>query len=781
MSEARQVVSFFEVDQPECALTYGLAPCTAVLGVDGENKCHNTRFTCQDPANYTPTSIKVLRFSRSQEGLLQYGNVLPMIEGEIESTPAAINLASMNKSMSSLGGRETVSVTLNDRLHDDAGFDKYRLERKSGAAQSSGIGYDPYTRGTFIGKWIARNPYFSNYACRVREGFLGDALEDMRVRNYILEEINGPKDGKAVLQASDLFSLVEARKAVAPLASTGELLADITDVAGSGTLSPTGIGDEEYPASGNIQIGDESITFTRAGDVLTFTVRGALGSTAESHQAEDLVQLVLSYVTQRPHDIAYDLLVTYSEIPAASIPKTTWDLLAADITELYTARITKPTPVLDLIGEICEQAGFTLWPDVSTGEIKFTALRPSVAVATVDDDGWILGDPAIDTRRQVEKRVSQLWVYYGVKKPNEDLKDERNFYSRYVTPDLESEGTQQYGTPAIRQVFSRWIPQFGRTLAQGVGARLLAMFRDPPRESKFSIHASRDGQLVLAQTFTLRTAEVQDETGEILDVAMVPIEIERGEQEIAIKAQQITFSGGGSDLGGNDRTIYIENDSFNLNLRTIHDSLYSAPTGVENVTFIGVDGFKCGSSSISVPAMDTGDWPSGVALNLVTSGFKIQGKGGKGGNGTTGASGNNGENGGDALRARYPITVNNTGGKIWAGSGAGGASSEISFGGAFFSTPGGGGAGTTPGDAGTQVPPNNPNNTEATSGTEDAGGLGADGQPLAMGGNGGAPGLSGSDATGPNPGLGGQAGRYIDGNSMVTWAGVGDVRGGISG
>ncbi len=622
----------------------------------------------------------------------------------------------------------------------------------------------------------------------MREGFLGDALEDMRVRHYVIDRIDGPNDGVVKLVAIDLFSKIEALKARAPIASQGSLDSGISAVDGTATLSPTGIGNEEYPTSFYAVIGKEAILITRSGDNLTLTERGALGTTAAAHDEEDLVQLVLGYTTEQPHRMIYDLLVNYSSIPASAIDLDEWDARMAGIADLYSGYVTKPTSVIELIGEICEQAGITVWPDVSTGMIRLVALRPSAPSVVVDDSGWIV-DGSISLKRKTEKRASEIWVYYGQKNPVEEKDDSQNYHSCAVSADLEAEGDDQYGAPAIREVFSRWIPQFGRALAASAGERILAMFRDVPVEASFTLHVSKDGELDLAEPFTLRTEELQDETGDVLDVTYVPIQIERGENQINVVAQQATFSAGDNDLGGDTREIFLENDAFNLNLRTIHDSLFTAPEGGspgETVTFTFVDGVTVGSTSTGAYAMDTGDWPAGVTLNLITAGGRIQGKGGAGGTGrshsTPGLAETSGGDGGDALLVRVPINIDNLDGEIWGGGGGGGGGGGQTE----FTLPfqdggdGGGGAGTEAG----------PGGPEASAGTADAGGAGqlGSGAP-GLYGNGGAGGSPGQAGTGGEPSSaghpsggssGGAAGRYVVGNSFVNWINNGDRRGGVA-
>jgi hypothetical protein len=765
----------------------GRGECQAILGITGERKCYNTRVTCQDPAAYNPGTL-TLRFARPQGGLLAYGNVIPSLAG-IETTPSAINLAAMDAGAAPLGQREVVNVRLSDHQHSDHLVDKYRLERPTGEATTETNGeFDPYERGTFWGKWLARNPYHSAYRCRVREGYVGDALIDMRVRNYIIDRIQGPAGGAVTIVAKDLFSIIEVRKAVAPRASQGELAADLTGSPGTFSVSPTGVGDLDETeggyasitsgVAGHVAIGDEVIEVTRSGDTFTVVVRGALGTGAEDHEEEDLVQIVLRYSAAHFQDIIYDLLTNYSSVDPATIALSDWDGAGSEITTLYTGRIGEPTPVSDLIGELSEQAGVTFWHDVATDQIRLAALRPRVPTVTVDDDAWII-EGSLQTRRQDSRRVSQVWVYYGIKSPVAKLDDRRNYHSRVVIHDAEAEAL--YGSPGIREAFSRWIPQFGRTAALDTGNRLLAMFRDPPTEVEFALDASREGELDLAEFFNLQTAEIQDDTGAEKSTTMAVVEIERGENKIRVRAQGVAFfsgsgtGGGGGGEGEGERIIYIENDVFNLNLRTVHDSLYLPPVGGspgETVRFIVLPGFTVGSTSTASPALRTGAWPAGVTL-IVENRGRVQGKGGNGF--SAGFPLTNPEAGGDALLVEYVLYIENAEGQLWGGGGGGGAEYFGGIGGG-----GGGGAGTAVGSGGHSWLAGPVDNGYAGDGTSEAGGLGKD-AGSGEGADGGGPGLPGENP--PHDFLwldGGAAGKYINGNALVTWVSTGDRRGGVA-
>src|SRR5690606_26197605 len=144
----------------------------------------------------------------------------------------------------------------------------------------------------------------------------------------------------------------------------------------SAQLGPSGIGNKEYPGSGQIAIGGREIaSFTRSGDVLTLT-RGQFGTTAAAHQAQDRVQLCLYYQGEDPADIIADLLIGYANVPSDQIPIGDWkEETAAYLRRVYTSLIAEPTPVRDLVAELVEQAALVLIPDDIAKLIRLQVLR----------------------------------------------------------------------------------------------------------------------------------------------------------------------------------------------------------------------------------------------------------------------------------------------------------------------------------------------------------------------------------------------------------------------
>lgn len=737
------------------------------------------------PAATLVIGYVIIRLALRQDQLWAQYDAIPNITA-VSTTPAAINLGGMDKSsVAALGAREVVNIKAENHLHSDANVDKYRLERLSGVAQSSGIGYNPIDGGTFWGKWVARNPYAQGYPLRVYNGEFGQALSAMNVRQYVLDRVDGPSAGVVTLTAKDKFSRIEAQKAVAPKASKGSLSADMTNVATTLTLVPSGIGNSDYgPAevrifgttgSGYVAVGDEIMSYTRSADVLTVT-RGVLNTTAVAHKQEDAVQVVLPYIALRGVTIALDLMLKYGAMQPGDIDTGAWAAGAVELTEQFTAYIATPTPVLDLVTELAEQAGFTLVPNFTTGRLDFVALRSANPTAVLDDNAWFVED-TLKATRHMEKRASQVHVYYAVINVLNDLTDKRNYRSRVIRADLAAESPDQYGQAAIKEVFSRWIPQFGGTLASNVGDRIITMFRDGTVETTFDLHADRDGSLSLARYVTLATADLENVTGAPASPMHAVISKDRADDRLHITTQSVFFNTNVGDP--NNRIINIDSDGNNLNLRTIHDQLYALPTGSETITFIVFNGVKIGSGSTSTPAMDVGTWPAGCTVKIINNG-RIQGCGGRGGN--TGAAA---APGGPALQTTRALSVDNANGQLWAGGGGGASSGPYGFSGGVFSVWGGGGSGILAGQPGSNVG-TNPANAPAAAGTSEAGGIGADNQPIVgIGGTGGGPGLAGGTVTGTGAGNGGinasgAAGNYIVGNAFVTWIANGDRRGGVA-
>lgn len=238
-----EALTYVEISLRRCSRTYGVAPCTASIPATGVRKCYQGRATCQDIDNYADASGLTVRFAKPAAYRPKDIEAFPFIKS-VDYTPAVVSLGK------DLGQRAQVSITFTDAPDSDTfpGLDPYLSTRD----------YDPYSQGTFFGKLRARHPYLLGRSLSLISGYVGQELADMETRHFLIDSYEGPTPkGEFIIRASDVLKLGNADKAMAPVMSSGSLIADITDSATSLTLSPTGAGDD-YSA-GLLNLGGKEI------------------------------------------------------------------------------------------------------------------------------------------------------------------------------------------------------------------------------------------------------------------------------------------------------------------------------------------------------------------------------------------------------------------------------------------------------------------------------------------------------------------------------------------
>lgn len=742
-------VSYIELDIPVCSLTYGVAPCTASVPTTGTHKCFNSKASCQDRDHYAEDEV-TLRFAKPTAYLPRDIDCIPNLQ-EISFTPAAISLGE------NLGTRATLSVSFFDEPHSDTGegFDKYLADRD----------YDPFKQGTFWGKFRARQPFLRGRSIRWITGLEGQDLAVMETRHFVVESFDGPTpDGKYTLVAKDVLKLVDGDRALAPAASTGFLITGISNVATSATLSPSGVGNAEYAASGYLAFGGKEImSFTRSGDTLTLTARGQLGGgAAQAFNAQDRVQTVLRYVSVDAADIIYDLMVNYAGVPAGFITLTDWQTETATfLGRLYSAVICEPTSVATLISELIQQAGLCIWWDDIAQKIRLQVLRGILTDAALFTPENTI-ENSLTVKEQPDKRISRVLTYFGQINPLKQLSDLDNYRSSSLVIDEEAE--EDYGGPVIKKILSRWIPGVGgRTVADRLGAILLSRYRDPPRRLTFDLSRYAGTDVSLGGGYRVSAHCFQDETGALAEVPVQVTRLNAPADRFKVEAEEVLFAASNDDP--NFHPISIDSNQTNINLRTVHDAVYGAPTADTVVECRILAGVSVTGTSTSIPAFDVGSWPAGVVITLIIEG-SIRAPGGLGGAGYTPAvsAGFPGLPGGTALYTRFPINLEiPAGSKLYGGGGGGGGGGANSLSG--YAGGGGGGAGSPPGVGG------NGAFGLAGTGSPDAGGPGGAGAFGAYNGaDGGGPGVAGGNGPSFNApgGVGGAAGKSIDGVSYVT-------------
>ena len=227
----------------------------------------------------------VLRFSKgnfADQNVPDAPHVIPSLVS-VSATPTKINLSSSSPDAGGLGTRATLNIRFKDHPHSDRLIDPYR----------SGRSFDPYTKGSFWSKWFRRNPHRFNMGVRIYEGYAGQNLSQMLSRDYVLTGSTPPNEsGDVQLQAKDVLSRLEVRKAQWPPASPGRFVS----IDGSGNINVNNAVVADYPGPGYVRINDEIFYFlnsvsTSATSVrLDSVVRAAFGTVAATHAVDDNVQ-----------------------------------------------------------------------------------------------------------------------------------------------------------------------------------------------------------------------------------------------------------------------------------------------------------------------------------------------------------------------------------------------------------------------------------------------------------------------------------------------------------
>lgn len=477
----REVVQIVEIVQPFCANTYGVSPCTA-SGASG-SECFNTFGTCQDTANYSASTLS-LYFSRghvAERGVSGAPYVIPSLVS-VSTSPTKVNLAAADDNATGLGNRAVCTIRLKDHPHTDQRVDPYVSTRS----------YTPYTSGSFWTKWLKRNKYRQNITIKVYEGYAGQALSAMTLRQYVWQSIQGPDAaGNVTITGKDILTRIEERKAQCPVASPGQLFADLNNSDTSFEVSEAT--ESDYDASGTLRIGREVMTYTsRANSTngVTFSgvTRGTDGTDAAAHSEGDAVQLCVRFTNQQIDDALNTLLATYGGISAGFLDTTQWatevDTYGASVT--VTRLVTEPTAVAELVAQLQEHCAFFAWWDERAAKVKIKLIRGTEADPDLLTEEANIVDGSLSIMEMPKQRTSQVWIFYGQIDPTEKLDTDTN-WRLHIEADLASEGTNQYGEPSIRKIYAAWLDS--QALAQDTAARILLRYVDVPRSCRFRLDA----------------------------------------------------------------------------------------------------------------------------------------------------------------------------------------------------------------------------------------------------------------------------------------------------
>lgn len=471
----REPVQIVEIVQPLCANIFGSSPCTA--SGSNDTKCYNTRATCQDTANYDGSATLSLYFSSgrvSERGISGANYIIPALLS-VSTSPTKVNLGGANPDAKGLGNRAVCTIVLKDFPHTDRLVDPYL----------SGRSWDPFTRSTFWAKWMVRNQYRSNILVKVYEGYAGQALGAMQVREYVMESVKGPTgSGQLTIQAKDVLAKLEERKAQCPVASPGVVFTGLgaTDL----VLEVANAVVADYPASGYLRIDDELIQYSAralTGAVLQFTLaaRGAFATVAATHELDAVVQEAVYFNAVSLDDAYNTLLTTYGGIAAGKLDTAGWATEVDTYASIFPVSriVSEPTSVYDLVSNLQEQTNSFLWWDDRNALVRLKVIRGINSTLDIIDDATEIIENSWQLDEFPRERVSQVWLHFDRKTAISDISSGEGFAQLALVANLDEETDALYGEPSIREIFGAWINS--AALASSTAERIATRYKDPPR------------------------------------------------------------------------------------------------------------------------------------------------------------------------------------------------------------------------------------------------------------------------------------------------------------
>ena len=559
----REPIEIVEIDMDYCDLTFGVGDCPATLGGQVQKKCFNTFFTCPVRQAFEKVTL-TYRFTQPRPTYPKGSTFFPCLR-DVTQRSAMANIAGADKRLESLGRRARVSATFSDFTYHDRFMDKYQSERISGAAQLSGVGYDPESKGTFWTKFRARNPNYAGRSMRIITGFVDNGILTVdTTRHYIITNFSGPdNDGNVSIEGKDILAIADNDRAVVPRPSQGVLTLDLSDSDTSLTLTPEGIGDLEYPSSGIAAIGSELVTYTRSEDDITLTGRGLNGTQQRSHRQGDTFQKTFSPRNDRIDFVVRDILLE-AGVPSNFIPFDDWNEEASRwaTTLRLTADIMKPEGAAKLIGELAI-LGVTIWWDDIDQEIKFLVNRP-VDTEVIKDLSDTTTNITVTKEDRDDARLTEL-IFRSVQiDPSRGTSDD-NFSRTRVTIDAESKLPEAYGDTRIKEINCRWLNQGDNAFIRILSIQYLNRFKFSP--VRYTIEMDYKDDMSIADVARITSYKITSDTGELQEVlAQVTMrsDVVAG-HKLEVLLQQFQFDQRYGFITENDRPGYNESSDAQKN------------------------------------------------------------------------------------------------------------------------------------------------------------------------------------------------------------------------
>lgn len=348
--------------------------------------------------------------------------------------------------------------------------------------------------GTYFGRLIGANQFYIDRRLTVYRGFDHSpfSLSNMKRGDYFIKKIEGPDDkGRVKITANDILTKLDGDQSQWPPVTYGVLSAGIT----LGYTGSTNITDNTNFAAPDYAIIDEEIvgvSGVSGSNYITISSRGQFGTTAVAHDAGATVRRVSGTTGTNPITYIYALIAYATPIDEATyVNLTDWNATrdAYFASDLVYGTINEPTPVKEIISDVCKQYNIAVFWDDEAQTIRLKALGPTLSAPVRINRTQHILDTGHTVTRDQSKAVTQVWVYFN-KLNHAEGDSHENFGSVYVYQDLDLEGSSGIGQPIIEKFKCGFVGSAGNATASKLASRISGQRRKGAIECKFRLDVS---------------------------------------------------------------------------------------------------------------------------------------------------------------------------------------------------------------------------------------------------------------------------------------------------
>ena len=508
-----RTVQILELRQKRCTLRFGVGACEAT----GSPKCFQTFETCgfRSAFNrdgelrwyFTRPGDPAPRTAAAPDANKIYGPALPILR-TVSTNPTRINIGAVRENESPFGMRGEISVSLEDVEFRNQFGDFYASERTVRGSL-----------GRLLLAWLGEA--VPQLEMLLYSGKQGQALDEMVVRRYDVINMEPPSGGTWTIEGMDPLARASRKKANFPRATDIRLAAAIDDA--TTTIAVIGAEADVSDQMGNeflvryIRFGSEIVRYTgysgSAGNwTLSGVTRGALGTVADSHDADDTGQRCGHFQNVRYYEAAYHVLGQHTTLDLDMIDYAGWVFEGGRYLSTLrgTGTYIEPGPAENVLSELMRDGLFYIWWDERAQLVKMIAMRqPNEAPRELTERSNFA---SARITRKPNQRMTRVTIYYDRGDPTENLEQPANYATMRQRKSGDAE-LPEYADGTIRDNlhYSRLIRADYNSVL--VGASLLQRYIKTPEYIELEI-AEKDASVSIGDVVAVTSYEKIDTLGQ---------------------------------------------------------------------------------------------------------------------------------------------------------------------------------------------------------------------------------------------------------------------------